>query len=127
DLSHIKAAAIDETSAKRGHQYISLVMDLNQGKVGYVTEGKDASTLARFKDRLKDKGGDAQQIKTFCSDLSPAFIQGVQEHFPHAAHVFDKFHVMKLLNTALDEVRRQEQKNRPELKKSRYVWLKNEH
>ena len=57
--------------------------------------------------------------------MSPAFISGTEKHFPDAKITFDKFHVVKILNNAVDEVRRQELKYRPELKKSRYIWLKN--
>ena len=57
--------------------------------------------------------------------MSPAFIPGVQSQFPQARLTFDKFHVMKFLNTAVDHVRRQEQRERPELKHTRYLWLKN--
>jgi transposase len=96
DLSDLKRVAIDETSAKKGHNYISLVVDLDVGKVVFVTEGKDAGTLRQFKKHLEEKKGNAQQITTFCSDLSPAFIQGVKEEFPRAAHVFDKFHVIEM-------------------------------
>ena len=57
--------------------------------------------------------------------MSPAFISGVEKHFPEAHLTFDKFHVLKILNEAVDEVRRQEQQSRPELKRTRYIWLKN--
>ena len=61
-----------------------------------------------------------------CSDMSPAFIKGVKKQFPETKLTFDKFHIMKVVNNAVDEVRREEQKDsRPELKRSRYVWLKN--
>jgi len=55
----------------------------------------------------------------------PAFIKGVVQHFPGAHLTFDKFHVLKVLNEAVDEVRRQKQQGRPELKRTRYLWLKN--
>lgn len=58
-------------------------------------------------------------------DMSAAFLKGTQLQFPTAWIVFDKFHVMKLVNDAVDEVRRAEQEVRPELKRSGYVWLKN--
>jgi len=58
-------------------------------------------------------------------DMSPAFIKGVTTHFPEAAITFDKFHVMKLLGDAVDQVRREERKVRPELAGTRYLWLKN--
>ena len=57
--------------------------------------------------------------------MSPAFISGVEKHFPEAQLTFDKFHVLKIINEAVDEVRRQEQQSRPELKRTRYIWLKN--
>jgi transposase len=57
--------------------------------------------------------------------MSPAFIVGAAESLPNAQITFDKFHVVKLINEAVDEVRRAEQKSRGELKKSRYLWLKN--
>ncbi len=57
--------------------------------------------------------------------MSPAFIKGVTEQFPEAEITFDKFHVMKLVGEAVDTVRRQEQKDRPELKGTRYLWLRN--
>lgn len=57
--------------------------------------------------------------------MSPSFISGVERNFPHAHLTFDKFHIMKIINEAVDEVRRQEQKQRPELKRTRYIWLKN--
>jgi transposase len=61
-----------------------------------------------------------------CCDMSPSFISGIEAQFPEADITFDKFHVMKLVNKALDEVRRQEQAELPMLKKTRYLWLKNQ-
>ena len=59
--------------------------------------------------------------------MSPAFIKGSKENFPKAKITFDKFHVMKIVNKAVDQVRREEQFNNPNdlLKKTRYIWLKN--
>ncbi|WP_025028840.1 transposase [Caldalkalibacillus mannanilyticus] len=53
-------------------------------------------------------------------------IEGIEEHFPKAHITFDKFHVMKMVNQSVDQVRREEQKETNILKKTRYVWLKNE-
>ena len=55
----------------------------------------------------------------------PAYLKGIAEHFPRASVTFDKFHVMKILNHSVDQVRRAEQRVRPELRDSRYVWTKN--
>ncbi|MFK7848802.1 MAG: transposase [Rhodothermales bacterium] len=92
----------------------------------FATDGKDASTVKRFKQHLIDHGGDPSAIEEMCCDMSPAFISGVEKQFPEAHLTFDKFHVMKVLNDAVDQVRRDEIKDRPELKGSRYIWLKNQ-
>lgn len=125
DLSEVRRVGVDETSSRKGHRYVSLFVDMDKRKVIYVTKGKDSSTLQGFKEHLKKYGGKPEQITEFSCDLSPAFISGIEEHFPGAHITFDKFHVMKLLNKAIDETRRQEQGEEKELKSSRYIWLKN--
>ena len=125
DFSAVTEIGVDETSSKRGHNYVSLFVDLESPRVLFATEGKDASTLDRFKTDLEAHHGDPSQIQEICCDMSPAFIKGVGNHFPEAHLTFDKFHVLKILNEAVDEVRRQEQQERPELKRTRYLWLKN--
>jgi len=125
DFSSVTEVGVDETSSKRGHNYVSVFVDLKSSKVLFATEGKDASTLERFKTDLEAHHGDPSHIQEVCCDMSPAFISGVEKHFPEAQLTFDKFHVLKVLNEAVDEVRRQEQQSRPELKRTRYIWLKN--
>lgn len=126
DLSTVKRIAVDETSSKRGHHYVSLFVDVDTKKVLFATEGKDASVIQRFKEYLERKGVQATAIQECCCDMSPAFIKGIEEAFPHAHITFDKFHVMKMVNEAVDTVRREEQKDEPLLKKTRYLWLKNQ-
>lgn len=125
DHSEVKHVGVDETSSKRGHNYVSLFVDLEKAQILFATEGKDASTVKRFQQDLIAHNGDPDGITDFCSDMSPAFINGVTKCFPKAQLTFDKFHIMKIINEAVDEVRRQEQKERPELAKTRYIWLKN--
>ena len=125
DHSGVQQVGIDETSSKRGHNYVSLFVDLEESKVLYVTEGKDASTINRFKQDFTHHNGAPENITEVCCDMSPAFISGVEKQFPAAHLTFDKFHVLKIINEAVDLVRRQEQKDRPELSRSRYIWLKN--
>lgn len=128
DHSQVKHVGMDETSRRRGHNYVSLFVDLDGPRVLFATEGKDASTVKRFKQDLVDHGGNPAAIEEMCCDMSPAFISGVETQFPKAHLTFDKFHVMKILNIAVDQVRREEQKERPELlSKTRYLWLKNQH
>ena len=121
----VQRLGIDETSRRKGHQYVTLFVDLDQSKVIYVTEGKDANTIGRFSNEFHDHGGDSDAVKDICCDLSPAFIFGVEECFPNAKITFDRFHVMKLMGEAVDRVRREEQRQIVGLKGSRYCWLKN--
>ena len=94
-------------------------------QVVHVTEGKDAETVKSFKTMLKNREIPPTQIENICADMSPAFRSGIQENFPWANLTFDKFHVIKLMNEALDKVRRLEQKEQSVLKYSRYLWLYN--
>ncbi|WP_379217882.1 ISL3 family transposase [Paenibacillus sp. GCM10012303] len=126
DMTHVKRIAIDETSSRRGHQYITLFVDVDTKKLLFATEGKGADGLLTFRSFLSERNVDAGQIEEFCCDMSAAFISGIEQHFPKASITFDKFHVMKMVNESVDQVRREEQKEVDELKKSRYVWLKNE-
>jgi transposase len=125
DHSSVKCVGFDETSSRRGHDYVSLFVDLEGPRVLFATEGKDSSTVERFKQDLIEHGGCERNIEQMCCDMSPAFIRGAREQFPETELTFDKFHIMKIVNDAVDEVRKQEQKERPELAKSRYIWLKN--
>lgn len=125
DHSEVSSVGVDETSSKKGHNYVSLFVDIDERKVLFATEGKDASTVKRFRDDLIEHNGIPDNIREMCSDMSPAFIKGINDQFQQAEITFDKFHIMKVLNEAVDQVRRQEQKERPELKGSRYLWLKN--
>ena len=125
DHSDVRHVGVDETASKRGHNYISLFVDLERSQLLFATDGRKAETVAEFRGDLEIHGGVAEQIEEFCLDMSPAFISGVQHSFPEASLTFDKFHVMKLLGDAVEKVRREEHKLRPELRGSRYVWTKN--
>jgi transposase len=126
DLSHVTQISTDETSAKRGHNYITIFMDPQQRNVICVTKGKDSTTWGVCKEHLESHGGDANKVTEVCMDMSPAFIKGAKDNFPKASITFDKFHVIKAVNEAVDEVRRTESKSCVELKQTRYLWLKNE-
>lgn len=125
DYSGVKSLGVDETSRRRGHQYISVFADLEDKRVLFATEGRDAGTVKAFKEDLKAHGGKPEQIEEACLDMSKAFISGLRNEFPDTAQTFDHFHMAKLVNDAVDTVRRQEVKERPELKGTRYVWLAN--
>lgn len=171
DFSGVSQVGCDETSARRGQDYVSIFMDLTQRRVVFATEGRDADTVRAFAEDLAAHGGSPRtQVETVCCDMSPAFIAGIGEHLaeqpadevgedaevdppagvdagalgpeasrptvqasgeevsdPHRPQIiFDRYHVVAKANEAVDQVRRAEAKTRPELKRSRYVWLKNE-
>ena len=125
DASGVTRIAVDETAARRGHNYITLCVDIDQARVLFATEGKDANTIAAFADDLAAHRGDPEAITEVCIDMSPAFIKGVGESLPNAAITFDKFHAVKIINEAVDEVRRAEQKGQSLLRGTRYIWLRN--
>ena len=125
DLSSVSRVGVDETSSKKGHKYVTIFVDLDSSKVLFATKGKDSDTIKEFKKFLEGEGVDPDAITDFSSDMSPAFISGVEEHFPKARITFDKFHISKKLNEAVDQVRREEVAAEEILKKTRYLWLKN--
>ena len=125
NFSDIKNIGIDETSSKKGHNYITLFVDLDDPKVLYATEGKDSATIDGFKIDFELHQGDSKNIENVCCDMSPAFIKGSKSNFTNANITYDKFHVMKKINEALDQVRREENAENSILKKTRYIWLKN--
>jgi transposase len=125
DWSNVKNIGIDETSRKKGHNYITTVTDLDTSKVIYVTIGKDATTVTRFKEELEKRGLLTTQVQNICSDLSPAFISGIKTNFPKANHVFDKFHVVKIVNNAVDDVRAKEATTNERIRNCKYGLLKN--
>ena len=125
DMSDVTDIGVDETSAKRGQDYISHVVDLAARKVLFAVDGKGSEVLKAFREDLKAHKGKAEQIEEVCLDMSPAFIKGLREYFPKAHLTFDRFHVMKLVNDAVDITRRGEIKDHPELKNTRYAWMKN--
>jgi transposase len=125
NFSDVTNIGLDETSSKRGHNYITLFVDLVKSKVLFATEGKDASTIKSFKNTLEKHGGAVSSIKNISCDMSPAFIRGAKTHFPDADITFDKFHVIKRINEEVDQVRREESRESALLKGTRYIWLKN--
>jgi transposase len=125
DASEVTRVAIDETAARRGHDYITLFVDIDQARVLFAAEGKDAATVAAFAEDLAAHRGNPAAIVEVCIDMSPAFIKGVAESLPEAAVTFDKFHAVKIINDAVDQVRRAEQKQQGVLRGTRYIWLRN--
>jgi transposase len=125
DLSNIDTFGLDETSVAKGHDYITLFVDLHKKAVVHISDGKDHKTVVDFAQVLEQQNGKKEQVKSISCDMSPAFIKGVRDNLPKAKITFDKFHILKIINTGVDKVRRTEVKDNPILKGARYVFLKN--
>ena len=127
-LSGLRYIAIDEISVRKGHKYLTLVMDLKSGAVVFVGDGKGAEALVSFWKRLKRSKA---KIRAVATDMSTAYIASVLENLSGTPLVFDHFHVVKLMNDKLTEIRRRlyhELKDTPDrevLKGSRWILLKN--
>jgi transposase len=124
DFGEVKALAIDETSRARGHDYITLAADALERRVLFVTEGRDAGTIKALAADLADHGCPPEQIESVSIDMSPAFIRGVSEELTNARITFDKFHVIWHASTAVDKMRRIEQRTDKSLKGMRWSLLK---
>lgn len=124
DHSNIEQLGIDETSVRKGHQYITTAVDMDEHKIVHVTTGKSKKSVARIREYLDSKSCPPEQISQISLDMSPSFIAGTLEEFPNACLTFDRFHVKKLLNKAMDKVRRIERKEHEMLKGHKYTFLK---
>lgn len=124
DYSGVEGIGMDETSRK-GHNYITVMVDLAERKVIYATEGKDHTTVDRFTADFKEHRGNPENIKAVTCDMSLGFRKGVRDNFPNSNTIIDKFHVIKHANEAVDTVRKQESKVNADLRKTKYLWLKN--
>jgi len=124
EQSTVTAIGIDETQRKKGHDYVTVAVDLQQRRVVFVTKGKDEKTIDKLKEHLEKKEVRPDQIKQVSIDMSPAFIAGVSNNFPKAEITFDRFHIVKLLNEAMDKVRKDERREHERIKGHKYTFLK---
>jgi transposase len=130
ELSELVHLGVDEASCRKGHEYLSIFVDLVKRRVVFATEGKDAEVFERFVAELVKHNGHPKAITQVAMDMSPAYTRGATDNLGNATIVYDKFHVTALVNDAVDEVRRKEARSEDEavqaqLKKSRYLFLKN--
>ena len=127
-LRRVRYLAIDEISVRKGHRYLTLVMDIESGAVLFVGEGKGADALKPFWKMLCLSRA---KIWAVATDMSAAYIGAVLENLPGVPLVFDHFHVVKLMNEALTQIRRglhRELKvamGKDVLKGTRWILLKN--
>ncbi len=126
-LKGLRHIAIDEISTKKGHKYLTVVMDLQSGAVVFVGDGKGADALNPFWTSLKASHA---KVEAVAIDMSAAYYQAVTQNLPEAAIVFDWFHIVKLLNDKLSQLRRDlyreatDQLQREVLKGIRWLLLK---
>ncbi|HKR48149.1 MAG TPA: ISL3 family transposase [Pseudonocardiaceae bacterium] len=125
DCSGVRRVGVDETSARKGQDYVSIFADLDARGVVFATEGRCVQTVVRFAADLAEHGGDPEKVTDTSSDMSTAFISGITQHLPNVTMTFDRYHLAAKLSEAIDAVRRQEVATRPELKHIRWLWLKN--
>lgn len=129
-LDNIRAIGVDEIQYRVGHQYLTLVyqIDAECRRLLFIGKDRSAKTLLRFFYRFKNYTG---QIKAVCSDLWKPYLKVIKRKLGHAVHILDRFHVSQYLNEAVDETRRQETAQMkhdgyaPILENSRWCLLKN--
>ncbi|MDO5151686.1 MAG: ISL3 family transposase [Oscillospiraceae bacterium] len=109
-LENVKNLAIDETSVKKKHDYITIVVDSDKSAVIDVQPGKGKSAITNFKEKLEQRDGDSSNIETVSSDMSPSFMPAIEENFPNAFNILDRFHIVQMLNKAVNDVRKIEQR-----------------
>jgi transposase len=127
-LKDLRYLAIDEIAVKKGHTYVTVVLDLESGAVIFVGDGKGADALIPFWKRLRHSRATVEAVAI---DMSPAYMSAVMKHLPNATIVFDHFHVVKLFNDKLSNLRRElyreatDQLQKDVLKGTRWLLLKN--
>jgi transposase len=119
---------IDEVSRRKGQQYLTLVYDLERGRVVWVGKDRDEATLQRFFAWLGKQR--ARAIQVVCCDMWRPYLAAIRAAVPQATVVFDRFHLTQHCNQAVDAVRRAtwrqlEGREKVEFKRTRFLWLTN--
>ena len=125
DIAVVKELSVDETSSKKGHNYLTILADRKAKKVVGVAVGKDKEAFAHALVDMEVRGGDREKVRTVTMDMSTSYIAAVNEYMLQAEIVFDRFHIVKKMNEAVDQIRKEERKEYEGLKNSRYLWLRN--
>lgn len=128
DQAPVTHIGIDEISRKKGHVYLTNVYDLNSKELIWSGDGRKKETLYKFFEHLGPEK--TSSIQGICCDMWQPYIDVVKEKAPQAILVFDKFHIVRHLTQAVDQVRRDEIREKGKehqnlMKDTRYIWLKN--
>lgn len=106
DWSAVTRIMVDETSARRGHRYVTVVLDADSHELLLMVEGRSGQSLAEFARAMAAHGARPEQITEVVMDMSAGYIAGTRAYFSQARIVFDRFHLMQLAGAACDEVRK---------------------
>jgi len=128
DLKGLRILAVDEISIRKGHSYLTVVLDFLTGRVLYVGKKRKAKTLKRFFNQLSIS--QRKKIEAVAMDMWDPFIKAVQDKLPNAKIVFDLFHIVANFNRVIDKVRNSEYRKASEQDKAvykgaKYLLLKN--
>ena len=104
-IRHLKYLGVDEVAVRKGHTYITVVVDLESGEVVWVAEGRDVSGLEAFMKRLKRAGANVTAV---AMDMWRSYINAVVRYFGAEVIVFDRYHIISDYNRMLDDLRRRE-------------------
>lgn len=128
DLGDVRYLGIDEFSLKKRHTYMTVFVDLQTGRVLHAVEGTSKEAVSPF---LRIMAKKAKKLKAVAMDMSTSYTRAVKEHLPDVPIVFDRYHVMALINRQIDALRREQQqldsKETRTLKGSRFLLLRNYH
>jgi transposase len=124
-LESTEHIGVDETSIAKGHNYITVLTDLDRKRVIGLGIGKDGAALESAVEEMFIRGASPDEVEVVTQDLSPAYIAASCRCFPNAEIIYDKFHITALLNKAVDEIRKEDARSNVILKKSKYLWLYN--
>lgn len=130
DLSDISAIGVDEIAWSKGHEYLTLVYQINEGcrRLLWVGQHRKEETLLRFFDWFGEERSRA--LIFICSDMWKPYLQVIARKASEAVHVLDRYHIVAHMNKAIDEVRAGEARRlkaegyEPHLKSSRWLFLK---
>lgn len=126
DLSRVRAVGLDETASKKGHNYITVFIDMERREkpVLFAVEGKGKASVKAFRAFMLEHGGEPTRVAEVVCDMSAAYLAAVAENFSKAAVTVDWFHVVQLFTTAVDEVRKAEARQPDFPRGARWAVLK---
>lgn len=126
-LTDVKYLGMDEFSIRKNHSYMTIFVDLQTGRILHAVKGTSKEVITPFLKRLKKK---ARHLKAIAMDMSVSYTSAVSEILPDVPVVFDRYHIMALMNKQLDDLRRQlhrslDDEGKRFLKGNRFLLLKN--